>query len=326
MKIQNSSNNNRTRSSAGSVLGNFYNRIAGIGGGLNLKNQFKNFTSDFKKSAGIKGPLFDKTYGLQPTLFSERLPDTTRSFTYNSVNDSANLRDFLAGLNENAKINIEGLPKGMDIPTFLDKVANDKSLLKGRNARGNLASPITINSTTPGDIVEGTGIKLGTLANIGSGIYQGVNTIKNINDTIDTNDTYDDIVRAIKKSAFANPMHSSYLTADQRDMLFRLNNGSYDSPNIGDILTGVGKSIPQALLAAAGGFASGGTIGAAINGLGSLASGGFQGWNNASQDKQSELQGLYQTLLDAEQDYNNMRRPTNLRSSGLQRRYSNSLY
>lgn len=325
MKIQNSSNNsNRKRASAGTTLGNFYNNITGMGGGL--KNQFKNFGNDFRNSTGFKGPMWNNMYGLQPELFSQRMPDIESSFTYKNVNDSAKLQEFLDALNKKSNIQIEGLPEGMDIPTFLDKVGSGESLLTGKNAKADLATPITLNATTPGDPIQGTGIKLGTLANVGSGIYQGVNAIKNINDTMDTNNTYDDLVRAIQKSAYANPMHSSYLTADQRDMLFRLNNGSYDSPDIGDVITGAVKNIPQALLAGAGGLATGGTIGAAINGIGSLVSGGFQGWNDASKDKQAQLQGLYQTLLDAEQDYNNMRRPTNLRSSGLQRRYSNSLY
>lgn len=322
--MKNNSNTNRKFPSAGTVTGNIYRKISGIG--RNLKNQFRNFGTDFRKATGFEGPMWTKTSGLQPTIFNEYLPDVTGSFTYKNVNDSEKLREFLASLNDNAKINIEGLPEGMDMNTFLKKVAKGQSLLRGKAANNNLVNPITVNSVTPGDMVQGSGIKLGTLANIGSGIYQGVNAVKNINDTTNTNDNYDQLIKDIKSSAYNNPLHSSYLTADQRDMLYRLKNNTYDSPDVGDVFNGILKNIPQTLLATAGGFASGGLPGAAINGLGSLASGGFEGWNAASKEKQSELQNLYETLLDAEQDYNNMRRPSNLRASGLQRRYSHSLY
>ena len=53
---------------------------------------------------------------------------------------------------------------------------------------------------------------------------------------------------------------------------------------------------------------------------------GIQGYGSAIQDKDAELQALYEALSNAEQDYNSMRRPANLRGAGLSSRAYNSLY
>lgn len=168
--------------------------------------------------------------------------------------------------------------------------------------------------------------KLGGLANLAGILMQGGQAVSGLYDNDRQADNLDDLMSDIESSAYANPLASSYLNADQRRTLRDIQKDRFDDPSISDALGGAMKGIPKALLSAVGGYLTGGVPGAAIQGIGTLVNSGIQGYGSAIQDRDAELQALYEALSNAEQDYNSMRRPANLRGAGLSSRAYNSLY
>ena len=167
---------------------------------------------------------------------------------------------------------------------------------------------------------------LGKLANWGMGISQGVQGISNINNISNADADFDDMKSKVQLSAMNNPMYASYLTADQKSQLRKVQNGTFGSgSSVDEGLSAGARSIPQALLSALGGFVVGGVPGAIIQSAGTLVNSGLKGAAEGKNKKTAELQALYETLSQAENDYNAMRRPANLTSAGLQRRYANVL-
>ena len=168
--------------------------------------------------------------------------------------------------------------------------------------------------------------KLGSLANMAGFLTHGGNAISGFYNNSQQESNLNDLMSDIESSAYSNPLADSYLTADQRRTLRDIQKDRFDDPSMSDAWTGVIKGVPKALLSAVGGYLTGGIPGAAIQGIGTLVNSGVQGYGNAIQSKDAELQALYETLASAEQDYNSMRRPANLRGSGLSSRAYNSLY
>ncbi len=168
--------------------------------------------------------------------------------------------------------------------------------------------------------------KLGSLANMAGLLMQGGQAVSGLYDNDQQSGNLDDLISDIQASAYANPLADSYLTADQRRTLRDIKKDRFDDPSISDALGGAMKGVPKALLSAVGGYLTGGVPGAAIQGIGSLVNSGIQGYGSAIQDRDAELQALYEALSNAEQDYNSMRRPANLRGAGLSSRAYNSLY
>lgn len=168
--------------------------------------------------------------------------------------------------------------------------------------------------------------KIGGLANMAGLLMHGGQAVSGLYDNDQQSGNLDDLMSDIEASAYANPLANSYLTADQRRTLRDIQKDRFDDPSMSDAWNGVIKGVPKALLSAVGGYLTGGIPGAAIQGLGTLANAGIQGYGSAIQDKDAELQALYEALSNAEQDYNSMRRPANLRGAGLSSRAYNSLY
>lgn len=168
--------------------------------------------------------------------------------------------------------------------------------------------------------------KIGDISNIGMGAYQGIQGIKNANEISNADEDYKDMASKVRLAAMSNPMYASYLNAGEKNLLRKVQNGTYaEGSGLSSGLEAIPGAVPKALLSAAGGAFMGGPVGAAIGGLGTLLNAGLKGAAEGKNRKTSELQGLYQTLTDAEQDYNSMRRPSNLNRAGLQRRYYNQL-
>lgn len=174
---------------------------------------------------------------------------------------------------------------------------------------------------------KSSGIKgLGKLANVGMGISQGVQGISNFNNLMNADSDLDSLQSQVKLSAMNNPLYASYLDANQKNALRKVQAGSYDSGSgLSSGLESGAKAIPQALLKALGGFAIGGIPGALISGIGTVANAGLQGAAQGKEQKAAELASLYDTLSSAEQDYNAMRRPYGLSYANLQNRYSSLL-
>lgn len=160
--------------------------------------------------------------------------------------------------------------------------------------------------------------KIGNLATAGMGLYQGGKAL-GTGTEIDNNLTdLSNLASQIKASAYNNPLYSSYLNTDEKKTLRQLQSGNKGVNGAGAAVQGAMQQLPKALGAALIGGATGGVGGALVNGLGSLANGALSGYNNALNERASKLQGLYDTLSSAENDYNSMRRPRNLNIAGLQ--------
>lgn len=168
--------------------------------------------------------------------------------------------------------------------------------------------------------------KVKTLGNIGMGAYQGLKGISNLNQLSDANSDLDTIKSQVNMSAMSNPLYASYLDSSQKQLLRKVQNDTYASGSglEGGLESGL-KAIPKAAINTLAGFLIGNVPGAIIQGVGTLANAGLEGATKAKSQKASELQGLYEALASAEADYNSMRRPANLMTSGLQRRYASQL-
>lgn len=163
------------------------------------------------------------------------------------------------------------------------------------------------------------GKNLGGLATAGAGIYQGIRGFQNLNDLSETKDAKENILNQIRTAAAGNPMLSSYLTDDELATLNKVKRGQFNNApsnknSFGDILKGAGTG---ALTGAAGGLP-----GIIVGALGGAINGGISSQNEAYQRENATLEGLYNSLANANAQYKRMRIP-NYTGLGLQSRYTN---
>ena len=163
------------------------------------------------------------------------------------------------------------------------------------------------------------GKNLGGLATAGAGIYQGIRGIQNLNDLSETKSTRDDLLNQIRTSAAGNPMLSSYLTDDEIATLNKVKRGNFDNDAtnkdmFGGILKGAGTGALTGL--------AGGLPGIIVGALGGAINGGVTSQNEAQQRENATLEGLYNSLANANAQYKRMRIP-NYTGLGLQSRYTN---
>lgn len=171
---------------------------------------------------------------------------------------------------------------------------------------------------------KGSGIQplgIGRMSNIGSAISQGTSALQGLSQISNNKTEARDIQASLLRESLANPIANSYLSEDQKTLLNKIRRGSYDPQNTG-IWEGIGSGLGDAVKSALTGGAIGGIPGAVIGGVGSLANSGIQGYSNAQQRSIGELEALYQTLADANAQYQTMKRP-NFTGLGIQRRYTN---
>lgn len=167
---------------------------------------------------------------------------------------------------------------------------------------------------------------LGNMANIGMGIYQGIQGVKNIADYSSIQKETNDLKRDIREAIATNPMYSMYLDPSDKRLLRQFERGGVPGENLGGAFEGIAKGLPQTLLTTGIGALMGGPAGAAIGGIGGLANSALSGYNQGSLDSQAKLQALYSKLQQAGEDYRMMKRPSGLLGAGLQTRYFNQLY
>lgn len=173
-------------------------------------------------------------------------------------------------------------------------------------------------------LIEG-GPTVAQAANTISGIYQGGKAIKGLYENIQNDADLNDLRKDIRLQMASNPMYNMYMDASDEKLLRQMNNGTLTNNWAGAFENGV-KGIPQAGLAALLGGVTGGVPGALIGGIGSLVNSGISGYGQGTQEAQAKLQGLYDKLRQANEDYRMMKRPSGLRSAGLQTQYFNQLY
>jgi hypothetical protein len=156
------------------------------------------------------------------------------------------------------------------------------------------------------------------------GVTQGVNALKGLYENSKAEQDLDSLKKDINLQIASNPMYDMYLDASDEKTLRQMKNGTLTNNWNGAIEGGV-KGIPQAALSALMGSMLG-PAGAVIGGLGSLINSGIKGYGQKTQESQDKLQGLYGRLRQANEEYRTMKRPSNLRTAGLQTRYFNQLY
>lgn len=203
------------------------------------------------------------------------------------------------------------------------KVGNGQTL--GPNLFNGMGGAKSLINDVQNTNVLGLG-KVKTLGNIGMGAYQGIKGLSNLDALASADSDLSDVMSQVRLSAMGNPLYASYLDSGQKQLLHRVKNGTYGAGSglSAGLESGV-KSLPSSALNALLGTLIGGPVGGAIMGLGSIANAGLEGATKDKQQKTAQLQGLYETLSAAEQDYNSMRRPANLMTAGLQRRYASQL-
>lgn len=166
---------------------------------------------------------------------------------------------------------------------------------------------------------------LGKLANVGGAVVQGGKAIGNLVSADQAQSNYDDLAKDIRMTAAANPLAYSNMSMADKKLLRQIKSGTSKN-NFGNIMTGVTKGLPKILGNTALGFVTGGIPGAIIQGAGTAVNKGIEGYTSGTEESQGQLQALYDKLLQSEQEYNMMKRPTNLIGSGLQSRYMNQLW
>lgn len=167
-------------------------------------------------------------------------------------------------------------------------------------------------------------IPLGTgkFANIGSGVTQGIQGLQNLSNLGRSTSDYNDLQGDILAAYSSNPLASSYLSPDQMRMIRQIRRGNLPENTtatqgaFNEIVGNLGNTLTSTGI----GLATGGIPGALIGGIGSLVNSGLSGANKAKQSNISQLDALYQSLVDAQAQYNAMKRP-NMTGLGLQQRY-----
>lgn len=172
-----------------------------------------------------------------------------------------------------------------------------------------------------------TGLNIGNLnvgkwSNLANAAMQGIDAVGGLSEMSDLNKDAESLESNIIASAAGNPLLSSYLTSDQLSLLGKLRRGTYDgSAGLGGVTSNVGNLFSGAASGAMSG-ALGGLPGMLIGGIGGLINSGIDNINAETSSNTAQLEALYQSLLDAEQQYKSMKRP-NFSGLGIQQRYQN---
>lgn len=177
-------------------------------------------------------------------------------------------------------------------------------------------------SNTWNNVKSGKGImpEYAKYANIAAGINAAATAAQGISQYSNAVADTEDLVSQILASAGGNPNLRYDLSADQMQLLRRLQNGTYDTSagfgidgllnNLGNVATGAGL-----------GFLTGGGWTGALMGALAPAAEGITSGMSADQGRiTAELEGLYNALLDSEMTTKEMKRNANMQ------RYANSIY
>lgn len=149
---------------------------------------------------------------------------------------------------------------------------------------------------------------------------QGYNILNNLDNMNDAKDDASTLKAKILSTAAANPMNSSYLSADNMRLLRQLRNGTYEADDADTkeiILNGLSGALKGTLTGVAGGIP-----GMVIGGFGGAINDGMSTVSNAANVDNQKLEALLAELEDAQTQYNRMKRP-NYSQMGLQSRYTN---
>lgn len=168
----------------------------------------------------------------------------------------------------------------------------------------NLTSP-ELDYTKAGGL-KAYGHNVGNWLTAGKGLYDAYNAFNTIQDIGDAKNTSQDLTSDIISASYNNPTIQYDLAPDQMRLLRELHNGTYDeSAGLSDVdllgvlgdagmgaLTGIGGGIPGIIAGALGGGAN-----SVLTDL-----------SDATSRGNSELEALYQAILESNRQHNAMRR------------------
>ena len=161
------------------------------------------------------------------------------------------------------------------------------------------------------DPKTGWGGKYAKGANTLAAIGQGVQAVGGLAQNVKQGRIVDDLESQILAAYGNNPLANSMLNSEQLAQIRRLKNGySNNDASFNDVLGGIGQDLPSILMGTAMGAATGGVPGALISGVGGLVNSGIKGFGQGQSKQTSELEGLYNALLNAEQQYKGMVMPS----------------
>lgn len=149
----------------------------------------------------------------------------------------------------------------------------------------------------------------------------GIQALQGLSDISNANIDYNTLKSDILSEAMSNPLASYDLTTEQNKLLYDLKKGrDTTTAGINDILNGIGSDLPNTALQSLMGGLVGGIPGAIIGGVGNLVNSGIAGYSQGQQEQFSQLQNLYNTLMQSGDNYRSMLRP-NLSRLGITRGY-----
>lgn len=145
----------------------------------------------------------------------------------------------------------------------------------------------------------------------------GIQALQGLSDISNANIDYNTLKSDILSEAMSNPLASYDLTTEQNKLLYDLKKGrDTTTADIGDILNGIGSDLPNTALQALMGGLTGGIPGAIVGAVGNLVNSGITGYSQGQQKQFSQLQDLYNTLMQSGNNYRSMLRP-NLSRLGI---------
>lgn len=263
----------------------------------------------------------DPVSGMQSTIYPPALLSANNDPKIStSKNWGSNAAQSLSGVFSNLYNTPGTLTPAVNTANTARNVAGAKPLAGANlnNLKGWLGNNFGWDKTSGLKVL---GKNLGKTANIGSGIMYGLDAIGGMSDLSKTQSDTDSLISDILRSSASNPLLNSYLTSDQISMLNKIKRGSYDSEaSFGDIdLMGLLSSAGSGALS---GGLMGGIPGAIIGAIGGGLTSNIERQNKDQALINSELEGLLQSLTDAESQYKMMKRP-NFTGLGIQSKYQN---
>ena len=165
------------------------------------------------------------------------------------------------------------------------------------------------------------GKNIGKYAPLFQAGVSSIQALQGLSDISNANIDYNTLKSDILSEAMSNPLASYDLTTEQNKLLYDLKKGrDTTTADVGDILNGIGSDLPNIALQALMGGLTGGIPGAIVGGVGNLINSGITGYSQGQQKQFSQLQNLYNTLMQSGNNYRSMLRP-NLSRLGITRGY-----
>ncbi len=154
--------------------------------------------------------------------------------------------------------------------------------------------------------LEGWGKNLGKYATVGNVLYNGYKGAEALQDLSNKGDSTEKLIAKISAASNNSPTVQYDLSSDQLDLLRDVRGGNYDtgtSLSDVDLLGALGDTGMGVITGIAGGIP-----GMILGGLGGLANSVLGDLNNTADARNTELEGLYQAILDSEQQYKQSRK------------------